>query len=323
MQRRRLGHTALQLSALSLGTVALGMTYGIAPQAEYQGGQSGGMAPPTLAEATRLIHHALDGGINFIDTARAYGHAEEVVGHALQDRRQQALIATKINCFDGQGKLLRGPALRRHMQDSLTTSLRLLRTDWVDLLMLHSAPLELLEDGAALDMLQQFKQQGLARTIGASTYGSQAPCRAIELGVDALQIAYNILDQRLADEIMPLAQAKGVGIIVRSVFLKGALTPRAADLPPHLAPLRQQSEAIAHYAHSLTPPLRRIEIALRFVLSQTTVTSALVGVRTEEELEAALQTADAPPLSPAIMNHLTTLRAHDPTLLDPGSWNLP
>ena len=323
MQRRRLGHTDLELSVLSLGTVALGMAYGITPHADHQRGQSGGIGPPSLAEATRLIHRALDGGINFIDTARAYGRAEEVVGHALQGRRQQAIIATKINCFDGQGKRLHGPALRQQMQDSLTTSLRLLRTDWVDLLMLHSAPLELLEDGTALDMLQRFKQQGLARTIGASTYGSAAPCRAIELGVDALQIAYNILDQRLADDIMPLAQAKGVGIIVRSVFLKGALTPRAADLPPHLAPLQQQSEAIAHYAHSLTPPLRRSEIALRFVLSQTTVTSALVGVRTEEELEAALQTADSPPLPSAIMNHLAAFRVLDPMLLDPSTWNLP
>jgi aryl-alcohol dehydrogenase-like predicted oxidoreductase len=189
--------------------------------------------------------------------------------------------------------------------------------------MLHSAPLALLEDGVALDMLQQFKQEGYARTIGASTYGNEAPHRAIELGVDALQVAYNVFDQRLADEIMPLAQASGVGIIVRSVFLKGALTPRAADLPPHLVPLRQQSEAIEHYANSLTPPLSRIELALRFVLSQSLVTSALVGVRTEEELAAALQTAAAPLLSPDIMAHLATLRTDDPMLLDPSTWNLP
>jgi aryl-alcohol dehydrogenase-like predicted oxidoreductase len=276
-----------------------------------------------LTEATHLIHRAIDGGITFIDTASAYGRAEEVVGHALQNRRQQAVIATKINCFDEQGQLRRGDALRQHMRDSLTASLRLLRTDYIDLLMLHSAPLTLLEDGVALDMLQQFKQEGYARTIGASTYGSEAPRRAIELGVDALQVAYNVLDQRLADEIMPLAQANGVGIIVRSVFLKGALTPRAADLPPHLAPLRQQSEAIEQYANSLTPPLSRIELALRFVLSQPLVTSALVGVRIEEELAAALQTAAAPFLSPDIMAHLAALRTDDPMLLDPSTWNLP
>jgi aryl-alcohol dehydrogenase-like predicted oxidoreductase len=281
------------------------------------------MIPPTLAEATHLIHRALASGITFIDTASSYGRAEEVVGHALQDRRQQAVIATKINCFDKQGQLLRGDSLRQHMRDSLTNSLRLLRTDWIDLLMLHSAPLELLEDGVALDMLQQFKQQGLTRTIGASTYGSEAPRHAIELGVDALQVAYNILDQRLADEVMPLAQTHGVGIIVRSVFLKGALTPRAADLPPHLAPLRQQSEAIEQYANSLIPPQSRIELALRFVLSQPWVASVLIGVRTEEELAAALQTADSPPLSSDIMAHLATLQAQDPMLLDPSAWNLP
>ncbi len=220
-------------------------------------------------------------------------------------------------------RVLQADALRQQMRDSLTNSLRLLRTDYIDLLMLHSAPLELLEDGLALDMLQQFKQQGYARAIGASTYGSEAPRRAIELGLDGLQVAYNILDQRLADEIMPLAQAQGVGIIVRSVFLKGALTPRAADLPAHLAPLRQQSEAIEQYANGLTPPQSRVELALRFVLSQSLVTSVLVGVRTEEELAAALQTADAPTLSPNIMAHLATLRTHDPMMLDPSTWDLP
>jgi aryl-alcohol dehydrogenase-like predicted oxidoreductase len=281
------------------------------------------MTPPTLAEATHLIHRALDGGITFIDTASAYGRAEEVVGEALQDRRQTAVIATKIGCFDEQGQLLRGDTLRQHMRDSITKSLRLLRTEYIDLLMLHSAPLALLEDGIAFDMLQQFKQQGLARTIGVSTYGNEAPRRAIELGVDALQVAYNILDQRMADEIMPLAQANGVGIIVRSVFLKGALTPRAADLPPHLAPLRQQSELIERYANSLTPTQSRIELALHFVLSQPLVTSVLIGVRTVAELEVALQTADSPPLSPDIMAHLATFRADDPMLLDPSTWNLP
>ncbi|MEM7118692.1 MAG: aldo/keto reductase, partial [Chloroflexota bacterium] len=299
MQKRRLGNSDLDLSILSLGTVALGMAYGITPSDAQEQGQSGGMAPPTLAEATRLIHRALEGGINFIDTASAYGRAEEVVGYALQDRRHEAVIATKINCFDTNGKLMRGNALRQHMQASIVDSLRLLRTDTIDLLMLHSAPLELLEDGVAVDMLQQFKAKGLARTIGASTYGTEAPRRAIELGVDALQVAYNILDQRMADEILPLAAAKGVGIIVRSVFLKGALTPRADDLPPHLATLKQQSEAIKQLANCLTPPLSRVEVALRFVLSQSQVTSALVGVRTEDELEAALRTAVAPPLSPS------------------------
>lgn len=323
MQRRRLGNSDLELSILSLGTVALGMAYGITPSEAQQRGQGGGMAPPMLTEATRLIHRALEGGINFIDTASAYGRAEEVVGYALQDRRHEAVIATKINCFDTNGKLMRGDTLRQHMEASVVDSLRLLQTDYIDLLMLHSAPLELLEDSVALEMLEQFKRQGLARTIGASTYGTEAPRRAIELGVDALQVAYNILDQRMADEIMPLAAAKGVGIIVRSVFLKGVLTPRADDLPPHLAALRQRSEAIKQLANGLNPPLSRAEVALRFVLSQSQTTSALVGVRTEEELEAALKTAVSPSLSPNTLAHLQSLRTDDPILLDPSTWNLP
>jgi len=322
MQYRPLGNSGLTVSALSLGTVALGLAYGIAPDKAQVNGQ-GRNAPPTLSESTRLIHQAIDAGINFIDTARGYGRSEEVLGHALQDRRDKVILATKVSGYDPQGKLLQGDSLRQHMEESIATSLRLLRTDTIDLLMLHSAPVELLQDGEAIQLLAQFKQKGLARTIGASTYGSKAPRLAIKLGLDALQVAYNILDQRLADEILPLAEAKGVGIIVRSIFLKGALTPKVNNLPDHLAALKQQSDKVKAYAQTMTPPQTRIELALSFVLSQPNIATALVGVRNESELAASLKAASEPPLADEVLKRLAMLRWDNSDMLNPGNWNLP
>jgi aryl-alcohol dehydrogenase-like predicted oxidoreductase len=323
MQYRRLGDTELTVSALSLGTVALGMSYGITPKESREAGQAGGMPRPSQAEVTRLVHRAIDQGINFIDTARGYGDSEEVLGHALGDRRQDVVLATKIGCFGPGGQILEGKALRQQMESSLATSLRLLQTDWVDLLMLHSAPVELLQQGEALQILKEFQARGATRAIGASTYGAEAAQLAIDAGVNALQVAFNILDQRLADEVLPRAKANGVGIVVRSVFLKGVLTPRADDLPPHLAPLRERSESIQQFAASLTPPMTRVEAALRFVLCQPDVTSALVGVVSEAELDASLQAAAAVALSPEVMDQFKRLRWDDPVMLDPSRWDLP
>ena len=183
------------------------------------------MTPPADDEAIRLVHRAIDEGINFIDTARAYGGSEEVLGKALHDRRDKVVLATKLGCYDADGNLLQGQALRQHMQASLETSLKLLLTDYVDLLMLHSAPVDLLENGEAINILKDFQASGSVRYIGASTYGTDAPKIAIEQGVNALQVAYNILDQRMADDVFLLAEREGVGVVVRSVFLKGVFNP--------------------------------------------------------------------------------------------------
>lgn len=320
MQYRRLGNTNLEVSYLSLGTVALGMHYGIAPKQEVE--DRAGMKPPSDAEAIQLIHRAIDEGINFIDTARAYGRSEEVLGSAIHDRRAKVVITTKLGCNDTDGNLLHGNALREHMQNSINTSLKLLRTDWVDLLMLHSASVDVLQNSEAVGILSEIQAQGKTRYIGASTYGTEAPRIAIEKGVNTLQVAYNILDQRM-DEIFPLAEENGVGIVVRSVFLKGALTPRADDLPEHLARLREKSNAVKQIAGQLKQPMKRVEAALRFVLSQSNITSALVGVHSQEELEASLQIAMQKPLTEDVMTQLRQLRWDDPVMLNPSTWGLP
>ncbi len=319
MRYRQLGKTDLRVSELSLGTVALGMPYGVG--AEAHGAR--GVPPPADSEAIALIHHAIDCGVNFFDTARVYGRSEEVLGKALRDRRHKVLVATKVTCQDGDGVALTGQELAEHMVESLHKSLRLLSTDYVDLLLLHSASSDLLKNSDAIAELKRFRAGGKARYIGASTYGTVAPSIAIAQGVDTLQVAFNILDQRLAAEVFACAQAAGVGIIARSVFLKGALSPRAEYLPARLGALKAQSRAVKRAAAALSPPLTREAAALKFVLAHESIATALVGVRDIVELEASLAAARAPRWSDAIVERFRRLRCDRADLLDPSAWGLP
>ena len=319
MRYRRLGKTDLRLSELSLGTVALGIPYGLGARAH----DSAGPPPPAESEAIALVHHAIERGVNFFDTARVYGSSEAVLGKALKGKRHEVLLATKAACHDEAGLALTGPELARQMSESLHASLRLLDTEYVDLLLLHSATGDLLENSDAIALLKQFQAQGKARYIGASTYGRSAPCAAIEQAVDALQVAFNILDQRMADELFARAKAAGAGIIVRSVFLKGALSPRADNLPARLDKLKTLSNAVMREAEALSPPLSREAAALQFVLAHDAISTALVGVRDIAELEASLSAARAPRWDAATVERFRRLRCEQDDLLDPSTWGLP
>ena len=319
MRYRQLGKTDLRLSQLSLGTVALGIPYGLGAEAPG----ANGVPPPADRDAIALVHHAIDRGLNFFDTARAYGRSEALLGRALRGRRHTGLLATKVSYHNDDDKDFPGRELADRMTESLHTSLRLLGTDYVDLLLLHSASTELLESGAAIAQLKRFQEQGKTRYIGASTYGTIAPRIAIDQGVDALQVAFNILDQRPAAEVLPAAKAAGTGIIARSVFLKGALSSRAEYLPARLEKLKTLSRSVKRAAAALSPPLTLEAAALNFVLAHESIATALVGVRDIAELEASLAAARAPRLSAATIARFRQLRCDDNDLLDPSTWGLP
>jgi aryl-alcohol dehydrogenase-like predicted oxidoreductase len=317
MEFRPFGNTGLQISALSLGTAAFGMNYGISPDAS----KTGGLPPPSGADCAMLVQRALDSGINLIDTARAYGDSEVVLGEALQGQRQRTFIATKVHCLDRRGAPLRGSALRARVQASVRKSLEALKTDHVDMLLIHSAPPTLLQSNEVIDVLREVKSRGWTRYVGASTYGQEAPRLAIEHHLDVIQVAYNVFDRRLEDTILPLARQHGVAVVVRSVYLKGALTERGDDLPEHLGQLTDLSRRFRQIAaqYELAPA----DLALRFVLTNPAVASALVGVRSVAELDLALQSAAQGPLPPNILADLDPLRTDDVQLVDPSRWGIP
>jgi len=305
---RRLGRTGLQVSEISLGTVELGLNYGVPVAGEH--------LRPEEAAAARLLNRALDLGVNFIDTARAYGTSEEVIGRALKTRRHEYILCSKVAPAPED---VRGRALVAHVQKSLATSLAALQTDYLDVLLLHSASAEEIRRGELIAAMQDAARAGHVRYVGASTYGEEAPLLALEDGrYDCLQIAYSAVDRRMETRVLPLAQRLDVGIVVRSVLLRGTLTHRYRYLPAQLAELRDAIARLAKLADAAALSLPAL--AYRYVLAHPAVATALVGTARIGELEEALAFAAQPPLSPDLMARIREIIVHDEAQLHPGTW---
>ncbi len=307
MQYRQLGRTGLRVSAISLGTAELGLDYGI---------PSGDHRRPPAAQAAALLHRALDLGITLIDTAPAYGDSEARIGAALASRRFEYLLATKVPSPPDDR---RGTALRAWVESSIAASLRALQTDWIDLLQIHSASLETIQRGEIATVLSDLRDKGFIRAIGATTYGEEAALAALADGrYDVLQVAYSLIDRRLERRVLPQLHAAGIGVVARSVLLKGALTHRAIHLPDALAPLR---EAVAQLttiatASNLTLPA----LAYRYVLAHQSVASALVGTSREDELAEVCRQVDGERLPPEALDAVQAIWLDDDRLLNPGRW---
>ena len=316
MNERILGRTGLRVSALALGTVELGLDYGIAVPGEY--------GRPATDEAIRLVHAAIDGGITLIDTARAYGESEAVLGQALRGRRAQVVLATKVRTQRDDGTTPSGAELRQLMEQALETSLRLLETDYVDIWQIHNVDAALLDRlDVVAEVFAAARQAGVVRAVGGSTYGAEMPLLALQTGLfDMLQVTYSVLDQRLADQVLPAAAARGVGVVVRSILLKGALTARGDHLPEHLAMLRERSRqfrSLVAESHLRASP---VQAAIAFGLAHPQIDSVLVGLRSEGELREALG-ATVIRLPDALLQRLRALRLDDADLLNPSTWGIP
>lgn len=308
MNYRRLGRTNLQVSEISLGTVELGMDYGIPAQGAHR--------RPSGADAARLLNRALDLGVNLIDTAQAYGESEVIIGQALKSRRDEYILATKIGSLSWEG--YSGTELRKRVEASIIESLRALQTDIIDLLYIHNATPELIQQGEIVEIMERARQVGYARFIGTTTYGEAAPLAVLEDGhFDCIQVAYNLLDRQFEERVLPLAKEKDVGVVIRSVLLKGALTYRYAHLPEELRELR----AAVNRVNSLrdTQDTSLPELAYRFVLGHPVVSTALVGTGRVHELQEIVSFAGCTALPAELLNDIREIVV-SPDQLNPGTW---
>lgn len=307
MDQRILGRTGLSVSAISLGTVEIGLDYGVAAD--------GVAKRPDEGAAARLLHRALDLGVNLIDTARAYGESEAIIGRALKGRRREFILCSKVSAYSGETDT------RQKIISSVETSLRLLETDVIDVMMLHSAPTEVISQGEALGVLEELRTKGWVQWIGASTYGVEATAEGIGCGrCDCLQVACSALDRRNEADIWQAARSGGIGIVARSVLLKGVLTPRYAYLPDSLAELKSAASELTSLAEQagITLP----ELAYRYILSRDVPHSALVGASNVSELEAAVAFAEAGPLPADLEARVRRVGVANERLLNPGTWGI-
>jgi 1-deoxyxylulose-5-phosphate synthase len=304
MKTRPLGTTGLVVSEIALGTVELGMDYGFRGSATH-------WQRPGQAEALALMRRAMEAGITLFDTARAYGDAEQVIGRALPELPARPILASKVQ--------IAPQTTEADFFASLHTSLRALGVDTIDILQIHNTPLPLLDRGEIFDWFETARHDGKIRCGGASFYEEPAARKALRTPVlAALQVPFNLLDQKWSGTLLPEAQSAGRGILVRSAFLRGVLTGQVRTLDPRLDRLRDAALRAAVLAGIAPDGLA--ELALRFCCSTPGVSSVILGMRSVAELEVNVAAADKGPLDPAVLSALRSVSLGDDPLLNPGNW---
>lgn len=303
-----LGRTHLKVSKIGLGTVEIGLPYGI-----------GVTTLPSDAEADTILKTAVEAGITYIDTARGYGVAEERIGRSGITKNPNVVVGTKCGQFLKQERDLTGGALEQRIREEIDTSRKNLRQDRLQLVQLHIELADYVVFDELIEIMHALKDEGKIQHVGIASRGEDAPLAALKTNFfDTLQTAYSILDQRMAARVLPLAQKNHIGIINRSVLLKGVLTPTYKELPDALTLLKnnaQQAERIAQEIGCDLPTL-----AMRFVLSHPAVSIALIGTIHPTELTTALAAAQAGPLPLEILLQLEKLAIHEPSQIDPSLW---
>jgi 1-deoxyxylulose-5-phosphate synthase len=298
MRQRTLGRTGLSVSELALGTVELGLDYGIAAAGER--------LKPDRRKAAALLNQALDLGINLLDTARAYGDAEEIIGEALKGRRGEYVLVSKVAA---------GPA---DVRGSVEASLRALQTDYIDVMMIHCGA-DAEPDAGTAAQLARMRDNGAIRHLGASVYGERAALAAIDSDwCDCIEIAYSALDRRPEKRTLSRALECRIGILARSVLLKGALTSRSGALPAEFSPLQDTVRELCDATQTSLDVLP--ELAYRYVLMHEPPHSALIGSANPSELKACIAYAEKGALSPDLVTRIRSLPDPDPKWLNPGLW---
>ena len=299
MQLRNLGRTGVMVSPLCLGA----MMFGEWGNTDHD-------------ESIRIIHAALDGGINFIDTADVYsrGESEEIVGKALKGRRDNVILATKVHGTMGDDPNEFGNS-RRWITKEVDNSLRRLRTDWIDLYQIHRPEIDTDFD-ETLGALSDLVHQGKVRYIGSSTFPAsqivEAQWVAERRGRERFvteQPPYSLVVRGVENDVLPTCQRHGMGVIPWSPLAGGWLSGRWRKGQD--APGSRRAERIPQrYDMSLPGNQRKLDVveelaqlaeengltlihmAIAFVLRHPAVSAAIVGPRTMEQLESQLGAAE-------------------------------
>ena len=295
MDHRTLGRTGVQVSPLCLGT----MMFGAWGNTDHD-------------DSIRIVHAALDAGINFIDTADVYsaGESEEIVGKALAGRREDVVLATKFHGTMGDDLNRRGNS-RRWIVQEVESSLTRLKTDWIDLYQVHRPEVDT-DIEETLGALSDLVHQGKVRYLGSSTFPAaqvvEAQWAARDRGLERFvceQPPYSLLVRGVEGDLLGTAQRHGMGVIPWSPLAGGWLSggwrkgqappssTRAQRLPARYdlsLPGNQRkldaADALAQLAEEAGVSL--IHLAIAFVIRHPAVTAAIIGPRTMEQLQSQL-----------------------------------
>jgi len=306
MKLRILGRTGLEVSELGLGGLFIS-SVGRMPQ----------------EESVRAIRRALELGVNYADTAPTYANSEEVLGLALEGVSQPHILSTKLGGrpepFD--------PKDRAALRESVETSLRLLRQDTIDILMIHEPDRPGQYDwwtdydsfhGPVVEVLQELKDKGIIRFTGLGGTTAYELPRIMATGFyDIVLTAFNysLLWREARIAVFPEARKQNMGVVVGSPLQQGALARRYDDYvkqgAPWLSPPRR-AQYQALYALLDEVGLGIAEVALRFVISNPEVSTVLMGARSVEEIEQNVAAVEKGPLPAEMLRRLDEIAAMVP-----------
>jgi aryl-alcohol dehydrogenase-like predicted oxidoreductase len=305
MDTRTLGRTGLKVSAVGLGTWALGGPATL-------GGIQFGWGPVEEAQALATIRAALDAGTTLLDTADVYGwgRSESLVGKALRGRRREsAVLVTKVgNREDAKGEAAKDFSAG-WVLPAVEGSLRRLGVDVIDLLLLHSPADTFRYTPEDAEPFEGLKRAGKIRFYGVSVGRYCQGIKVVQAGFgDAVQVVYNLLDRRSEAQIFPLALEKQVGIIARvplaSGFLSGKYGPgqrfAADDWRSRWGPeeVRARAEGAARLA-PLAQGRTRVQAALSFCLAHPAVSTVIPGAKSPEQARENAAAVEGPAFSEA------------------------
>lgn len=301
MKTKRLGNSDLDITSLGIGTYALGGA-----------GWKFAWGPQDDQQSIATIRHALESGINWIDTAPVYGlgHAETIVAQAIAGLPRRPLIFTKCSMvWDAAGQItnvLKRESITREVEDSL----RRLGVDVIDLMQIHW-PRAQADIEEAWEALVRLREQGKIRSIGVSNFDVSQLERVRAIApVTSLQPPYSILNRSIETDVMPYARSHGIGVIayapMQSGLLSGKMTrARVAELPsddwrrgstyfqePALSRNLAVADVLAQIAREMSGPGRSFtvaELAIAWVLQRPGVTGAIVGARRVDHVDGFLR----------------------------------
>lgn len=311
MKYRTLGKTGIKISEVGYGAWGIG-------GALWQGSDD--------AQSLKALHAAADNGLNFIDTALAYGegHSEQLVGRLFKERKEQLYVATKIPPKNREWPAKAGSKLRDvfpadYIVKCTEQSLRNLKVDAIDVQQFHVWHDNWTEDAEWSDAVSKLKEEGKIRFFGVSI-NDHEPENALKLAAtgkaDTFQVIYNIFEQNPENKLFPFCQQHNIGIIARVPFDEGSLTGTVTPdsvFPPNDFRNRYFRDDRKQQVFERTTKLKQLlgtgaetlaELALRFCLHHPAVSTVIPGMRSERNVEANCNVSDGCALSQELVAKL-------------------
>lgn len=300
MQYRKFGKLGWEISEIGFGGWAIG----------------GGWGPQSDSESVKALHKAIDLGLNFIDTAQGYGegHSEELIGKVLKERNEEIYVATKVppKNFDWPPRSdydARKAFPKEYIIEECEKSLKRLQRDYVDVYQFHTWSARFNVQDEWFEAFEQLKKDGKIRASGASvpdTTPYYVIGALVEGKIDSIQLIYNLFEQFPAWNTLKVCEAYNIGVIVRVPFDEGALTGKYnndtafpdGDVRRHyfrgnnLKTVVDKVNEIKKYKDKKHPELSMADFALKFCLSNDTVSTVIPGIRNVSQAEMNLKVSD-------------------------------